>query len=80
MPTGVYYDIQFRMNIFKNCIHFGHDALWIMEHCYHLEVNENRNISLKYLKSLCSNLEDPEFAQNYLLGPKVHNKSGYYLK
>jgi hypothetical protein len=34
MPTGKYYDLQFRMNIFINCIHFGHDAQWIMAKMY----------------------------------------------
>jgi hypothetical protein len=55
MPTGKYYDLQFRMNIYINCIHFGHDAQWIIDHCFHFEINEYRNISLKYLNVLYAN-------------------------
>ena len=42
MTKGVYYDITFRLLIYKNHIDLGHDAEFIFNHC----ITNYQNISL----------------------------------
>lgn len=76
MPKGKYYELVWRALIFRNHIIFNHDAEWIYRHCYSRPSDCNTDITLKYLKSLCVRLHDPEFAMDYLLGAKTYNKTG----
>ena len=75
MPSGVYYDINFRLLVYRNHINFQHDPNWIITHCF-AGNPIYEDISPDYLRKLCANLHNPDFAEIYLLGPKTYNKVG----
>ena len=72
MGATKYYDVEFRKMIYKNYIQLGKSVDFILRHC----ISDSSVRSKKYLHTLCKRLENPQFAENYLLGPKTYNQTG----
>ena len=75
MPTGKYYTEAFRRLIYQEHVTYGHTPEFILTHCLARDYPEH-HISINYLTRICASLHNPQFAENYIPGPKVYAKTG----